>query len=210
MKLLITGADRPLGQLLCVALEKEHQVKAVSRENCDHRDTEAFAFICKDVDAILHCDVFDPVGDLSEQVCLDWATRGTYVLMQAARNAGVKRVVLASHLSLFEGYPEHYVVDETWQPQPQPCAESLAPYLAELTCREFAREGGICALGIRLGALGASGGTLETDGVTAFKGALDLKFEPLGYRWQIFHVCSGKRFPMRSARSALGLVKEGA
>jgi nucleoside-diphosphate-sugar epimerase len=209
MQLLITGADRPLGQLLCVALGKDHQVNTISRESCDHRQVVAATLACEGIDAIVHCDVFDPLENISEQTCLDWATRGTYVLMQAARNAGVERVVIASRLSLFEAYPEHYVVDETWQPQPHPQATSLAPYLAELACREFAREGGICAVGLRLGALGFSEGTAVSDGIAAFKGALELKFEPLGYRWQIFHVFSGKRFPMRSARKALGLVKEG-
>lgn len=210
MKLLITGADRPLGKLLCAALEKDHQVIPVGRDTCDHRHVEAVALVCEGVDAIIHGDVFDPVDEKSEQVCLDWATRGTYVLMQAARKAGVDRVVMASQLSLFEAYPDNYVVDETWQPQPQPKAESLAPYLAELTCREFAREGGICVVALRLGPLGECAGTSNVDAITAFKGALNLKFEPLGYRWQIFHVSSGKRFPMRSAQRALGFVKEGA
>ena len=177
MKILITGADRPLGKLLSVALEKAHRVQTVSRDHCDHRTVETAEKVCEGVDAILHCDVFDPLTDQSEQVCLDWATRGTYVLMQAARNAGVGRVVIASQLSLFEAYPDNYVVDETWQPQPQPCAESLSPYLAELTCREFAREGGIYAVGLRLGALGGHDGTSNEDVVTAFQGALNLKIE---------------------------------
>jgi hypothetical protein len=146
MKLLITGSVQPLGKLLCGALAKNHHVQGIDRDTCDHRDLEALASLCVGIDAVLHCDVFDPPEDLAE-IGLDWATRGTYVLMQAARSAGVERVIVASRLSLFDAYPAHYVVDETWQPKPQADAGSLAPYLAELTCREFARQGAFVLLG---------------------------------------------------------------
>jgi nucleoside-diphosphate-sugar epimerase len=207
MKLLITGSVQPLGKLLCGALAKNHHVQGIDRDTCDHRDLEALASLCVGIDAVLHCDVFDPPEDLAE-IGLDWATRGTYVLMQAARSAGVERVIVASRLSLFDAYPAHYVVDETWQPKPQADAGSLAPYLAELTCREFARQGGICAVGLRLAELGSLEGTTESDVVTAVQGALALELEPEGYRWQVFHVSSGGRFPMRSARRALGFDGE--
>ena len=207
MKLLITGADRPLGTCLMKALGNQHDVTGITRAQCDHRDEGVVDLLCADVDAILHCDVYDPVEE-SEQSCLDWASRGTYVLMQAARSAGVDRVVLASRIDMFEAYPDHFVVDETWHPKPTTSADSLAPYLAEQTCREFAREGGICAVGLRLGALGAIEGTTEKDVVAAFSGALKFEFEPNGYRWQLFHVYSGQRFPMRGARRALGLEEE--
>lgn len=208
MKLLITGADRPLGKFLSDVLDDQHDVHGITRARCDHRGDEAIGTLCRQVDAILHCDVYDPPEN-SEQDCLDWASRGTYVLMQAARSAKVERVILASRLDLFEAYPPHFVVDETWEPKPTTSAYSLAPYLAELTCREFAREGGICGVGLRLGAFDVVDGTEKKDAVTAFTGALQLTFEPNGYRWQTYHVSSGARFPMRSARRALGFVEEG-
>lgn len=210
MRLLITGANCPLGQWLCDALAPENDIQTLSRDACDHRNEENVDEICKNIDAILHCDVFDDKQDISEQDRLDWAARGTYVLLKAARKAGVERVILASQLSLFEGYPSHYVIDETWQPKPKAQANAFAPYMAELTCREFAREGGICCMALRFGILETEDGTSKDDALTAFRGALKFKFEPQGYRWHIFHVSSGKRFLMRSAQKALGFDGEGA
>lgn len=204
MNVLITGADRALGKLLKDSLGTQYDVRAVERDDCDHRDPEAIGALCEGLDAILHCDVFDPIGE-SDEVCLDWASRGTYVLMQAAILAGVERVVVASKLSLFEAYPDRYVVDETWQPKPDTNAESLAPYLAELTCREFARQGGIQALCLRLDVLGVGTGTTNNDAVRAFDGALNMELEPNGYRWEVFHISSNERFSAKQAKRVLSI-----
>ena len=136
---------------------------------------------------------------------LDFATRSTYVLMQAGREAGVKRVVLVSTMAMFETYPFDYAVDEIWQPRPFATAQSLAPFLVEITCREFARQGGIAVICLRFGTLGEEEGTSKTDALAALDGALKLELDPLAYRWHIFHIYSGKRFSMRAARQSLGL-----
>jgi len=208
MKLLITGSGQPLGKWLVEAFGQTHQVSGVSRLIFDHRDPDGMASRCEGVDAILHCDVFDPPEAPDEEI-LSWASHGTYVLMSAARSAGVERVIVASRLSFFDAYPVHYVVDETWEPRPHADASSLGPYMAELTCREFARQGGICATALRLGTLGSLEGSSKADVVTAFKGALTMDIDPHGYRWQIFHVSSSRKYPMKSARRALGFEREG-
>src|SRR5581483_6404186 len=83
----------------------------------------------------------------SEKRALDEVARGTYVLLQAALKASVRRVVLASRLDLMAAYPASAVGGENWKPRPTPDAVSLAPYVAELALREFVRAEemqGIC------------------------------------------------------------------
>ena len=208
MNILITGADQPLGRLLSEALGKKYNVHAVGRDDCDHRDIEAIGARCQGMDVLLHCDIFDAPFE-SDVSCLDWASRGTYVMMQAALLAGVARVIVASKLSLFDSYPDGFVIDETWQPQPDTHADSLAPYLAELTCREFARQGGVNALALRLGPLGHETGTKAEDVILAFEGALHLEMESHGYRWQVFHISSLPRFATGLAERVLQHPKEG-
>lgn len=217
MHILITGADCPLGQLTAKHFGPVHHVRAVGRGNgpredgayirADLREPEVVAPLLEGVDAVFHLDVFDPADALSEKECLDCASRGTYVLLHEARKAGVERVVLVSPLSLMAAYPEDHVVDESWKPLPEPDAPSLSPYLAELACREFAREEGIFSICLRFGILGED--TSESIALKALEGALSMPVEAKGYRWQVFHVTSGGRFETRSALKALHLESKG-
>lgn len=221
MNLLITGADRSLGQLAVGHFKDVHRLRITGTEPSvdgddyrpvDLREPGAVAPLVEGIQAILHLAVYEPVpltGPGAEQERLDVAARGTYVLLQEARKAGVERVVLASRLALMAAYPEDYVVDENWQPEPAAEAESLAPYLSEIVCREFAREGGICTICLRFGALGEAEGTAETDALQALDGSLALVFENPGYRWHLFHVSRSARFPMRAALEPLGFEQKG-
>jgi nucleoside-diphosphate-sugar epimerase len=49
---------------------------------------------------------------------LDAATRGTFVLLNAALDAGVPRAILGSSLDLFDRLPAHWDVTERWRPRP--------------------------------------------------------------------------------------------
>ncbi|MCX5988178.1 MAG: NAD(P)-dependent oxidoreductase [Chloroflexi bacterium] len=71
---------------------------------------------------------------------LDIATRGTYRLLMGCLSAGVGRVVQTSSLSSFDAYEDGLEVTEQWRPRPGPNADDLAPYLSELTAREFTRD----------------------------------------------------------------------
>ena len=219
MNLLITGADRPLGHLAALHFGDENDLRLTGyspslqgdsgREYCtaDLRVSEEVEPLLSGVEAVLHLSTFDPAprsGPRSEQDGLEMASRGTYVLLQKAREAGVDRLILASTISLLEDYPENYVVDESWQPRPRPNAESLAPFLAEITCREFAREGGINTICLRFGDLDHLEGTSNSDALQALSGALNMTFEPSGYRWFVFHVTSNGRFPNRLGFQPLG------
>ena len=204
MSVLVTGADRPLGKLAAAHLEKTRAVRRF--DGGDLRKPEAMAALVQGAQAVLHLDAYNPQPVGGEQERLDIAAQGTYVLMREAREAGVERVVLASSLALFDAYPEDYVLDEAWQPEPDADAASLSPYLAELTCREFARQGGIAAICLRFGALGKD--VSETQALAAIDGALALPLAPHGYRWHVFHISSDARFPIRAARQLPGFAKE--
>src|ERR687886_636588 len=92
-----------------------------------------------------------PTSARARQV-LDRATRGTYVLLQAAVAAGVERVILGSTLALLERYPPGWAVGEAWQPRPDVTDLSqLAAYLAEESARQFALAGPLTVICLRLG-----------------------------------------------------------
>ena len=217
MNVLTTGVDRPLGKSLMDRLANRFTLRGVSchptgggldAPEVDLRCADSVAPHLAGVDAVLHLSEYDPspmVGKNSEQELLDRAARGTYVLLGEAVRAGVDRIVLASRLSLMAGYPDDYVIDEMWKPRPGASADELAPHMAEIVCREFAREGGIRAVCLRFGALDAPDGTSPDDAVCAVSAALELSFESPGYRWHVCHVSSSPRFPMRAARSLLGM-----
>jgi len=226
MRVLITGADCRLGQLAVAHFGETHDLRTTGTSpsapdasagetyRCaDLRRPEDVAPLVSGIDAVLHLSVYDSAplqGVRAEQERLDMAARGTYVLLMEARKAGVARVVLASTLSLFDTYAEDYVVDESWRPMPKADAESLAPYLGEMVCREFAREGGMGVVCLRLGPLGAEDGTPEQDAVEALAQALAMPMRAGGYRWHVYHISRDDRFPMRSVtRADFESVKEG-
>ncbi len=205
MKLLITGADNVLGECAVRHFSKEHEVRGVGRET-DLRDPVVAASLVEGVGAVLHLDGYAADAMQAEFELLDMSARGTYVLMHAARDADVARVVVGSTLDFFEDYPEDYIINEDWRPLPKPEAASLSPLMVELTAREFAREGGIEAVCLRFGALDDSG-TLEEDAMKAIEEALKLKFNQPGYRWGLFHVHSdGNRFASTMLTNPLRII----
>jgi nucleoside-diphosphate-sugar epimerase len=226
MNLLITGANRPLGTLATTHFRSAHHLRLtdyspalvepqpdLDYRQADLRNPAAVAPLVEGIEAVLHLDLYHlpPIsGPAAEKERLDLAARGTFVLMNEARKAGVNRVILISTLDFFETYPDDYVIDESWQPEPAPNADALAPYLAEIICREFAREGGIRAVCLRFGPLGQPNGTDEADALQAIEQALVLAFTEPGYRWHSIHVADSDRFSTNVARQMLGLTLKGA
>ena len=75
----------------------------------------------------------------------------TYNLLRAAAAEGEQSVVYLSSLRLLAGYAGGYVVDEKWHPMPTADSQSLTDYLGEFTCCEFARQGSLRVMVLRLG-----------------------------------------------------------
>jgi nucleoside-diphosphate-sugar epimerase len=137
-----------------------------------------------------------------EQEILDFHTRGTYNLMQAAVAAGVHRVVYAGTLALMESYPVDWAVTEGWRPKPRPEAWQVARYLEELILREFAREFEMTVICLRLGTVVRVDAVREqpfdplwveeSDAIHAFRRAVssDHRNQWKRRRWWVFHILS--------------------
>lgn len=215
MRILITDADQPLGDLLVRELRAEHDLRLTGNQAlappaflglaytpADLREPGQIEPLLHGVEAVVHLGAYPyslTPGPAAEKEALDHASRGVFVLMHAALKAGVSRVVLASRLDLMAAYPENYRVDETWRPRPAADAASLAPYLAELTVREFVRAEPITGICLRLGELGQPGGTSEVDAVAAVERALTMDLDGHLYRWWLYHIASTDRYPLGAA-----------
>ena len=216
MRILITGADQPLGGLGARALRGEHELRLTGMEArapsgleelsytpADLREPEQVAPLVEAIDAVAHLALHPPLATpdaAAEKLALDVSARGMFVLLHAALAAGVQRVVLASRLELMAAYPETYVVDENWKPLPDAAAASLAPYLAELTLREFVRAEAMVGVCLRFGDLGAGpADTTPEDAVSAIRRALTMDLAGYRYRWWLYHICSTDRYPLGHA-----------
>ncbi len=219
MRILITGADGPLGELAAAALRGSHEVRLTGEAasapewaaglpytSADLREPDAVEALVAGCEAVAHLAVYaraETPDVAAEDAALDRASRGTFVLLHAAKTAGVRRVVLASRLDVMTAYPEQYVVDETWRPRPAADAASLAPFLAELTLREFVRAEPVTGLCLRFGPLGDSpDGTTPADTARALERAVTVELIGHGYRWLLYHIGSTDRWPPSAAAQA--------
>ncbi|MFN3651740.1 MAG: NAD-dependent epimerase/dehydratase family protein [Armatimonadota bacterium] len=213
MRLLVTGAESPLGRVVVEALEGEHELRGTG--DADLRSPEQLRPLLEGVETVLHLAPHSPASPATpeaEAEVLDLAARGTYVLLKEALAAGVRRVVLASRLEVLTRYEEAYLLDESWKPRPAPEAAALAPHLAELAVREFVRAEPLLAVCLRLGDLdGADPATSPALAVEAIRKALALDPGGSHYRWWLYHVTESPRFsPARAAEAPLGLRGGGA
>ena len=219
MRILLTGAASDLGRTLTTALEADgHRLllvdgEAVSAsaqsEACvaDLTESDAIWSAVRGVEAVVHTG--EPPANVPadpkvrDAFLLDYYTRGTHVLFKAGVEAGVKRFVYGSTLDLFRPYPEDVYISEMWRPLPTTDTESLARYLGELTCREFARDFLVGVTALRLGTIALEEEVVgqppdltwldRRDAVRSFCSALerDTSDHPnWSRRWGLFHVCA--------------------
>ena len=175
------------------------------------------------VDTLFHLAPLWPdlsSGTLDHEL-LDHASRGTYVLLTAAVRAGVRRVVLASTLDLFEAYPEEWWVSEAWQPRPTSDTGQIAAHLAECSAREISRVEPLHVICLRLGhvvdGVSTAGRVYDPrwlhveDAVQAFRRAVKFDLSspqfattgPALHGWWVFHIPGGgahTRLPLAHAR----------
>jgi nucleoside-diphosphate-sugar epimerase len=166
MKVLIAGAGSRLGQAVASELMEAHQLRlfdsemSVSADQEEHEriegdilDLDTCWKLVRGVDAVIlpgHGSGSPLLGSEPEQQ-LDLATRGTHILLKAAVEAGVKRIIYAGTLEIFGSYPNDVYISEHWEPRPTPAMEQMAPYLAEKVCLEFARAHKVTVTVLRLG-----------------------------------------------------------
>jgi nucleoside-diphosphate-sugar epimerase len=229
MRILITGADQPLGGLVAAALRDRHELRLTGAQALALAGLEALPYLPADLrepdqviplvdgmEAVAHLALHAPLVTpdvAAEGQALDVSARGIFVLLHEALKSGVRRVVLASRLdSAMGAYPENYVVDETWKPMPDATAASLAPYLAEITLREFVRAEEIVGVCLRMGDLGSGpADTTPEDAVAAIEKALTMDLKDRKYRWWLYHICSGDRYsPGAASHGPLHFTRGGA
>jgi nucleoside-diphosphate-sugar epimerase len=86
----------------------------------------------------------------------DRATRGTFVLLTSALDAGIRRFVVASTLELFSAVDPGWRVMPSWRPRPHPETAELAAWLAEISAREIGRAPNAAIACVRLGSADAA------------------------------------------------------
>ena len=161
MKYLITGGAGFIGSHIARALlEKGEEVRVLDnfssgkRENLqgldvelvegDLRDSSKVTEAVKGVDIIFHEAAFVSVPESMEkpQECFDINVTGTSMLFEAARKAGVKRVVIASSAAVYGDSTAMPLVENTPLKQLSPYATSkrIDEMYAELFTNQFGLE----------------------------------------------------------------------
>ena len=157
-RILITCASHPLAMTLARLLAKDHRIRITDRDPVSSSfefirsafdKPEETAALVQGVDAIVH--VAESSSGDNDRQTLDWLSRGTYHLLEAASKARVPKAIFLSTLDLMTAYDANYTVSESWRPRPTTDVRVLGKYLGEVVCREFARDRKIRAMTLRLG-----------------------------------------------------------
>ena len=142
MKILVTGADGFIGSHLTEALLAEgYKVRALAQYNSfnywgwlediesndklevmtgDVRDPNYCRDICKDIDVVFHLAalIAIPYSYVAPDSYIDTNVRGTLNICQAARDSGVKRILVTSTSEVY-GTAQYVPIDEKHPLQPQ-------------------------------------------------------------------------------------------
>lgn len=161
MKYLVTGGAGFIGSHITrTLLERGNQVRILDnfssgkRENLkgldveliegDLRDTSKVADAVKGMDIVFHEAAFVSVAESMEKPleCLDVNVTGTSIVFEAARKAGVKRVVIASSAAVYGDSEVYPLSEETPLRQLSPYAVSkrIDEKYAELFTNQFGLE----------------------------------------------------------------------
>lgn len=226
MKILVTSAATRLSQALAASLAASHEVVTTDRASMAGVDgfvrsglghEPSTNDLVRGMDAIVHSGESGSTASVSDQ--LDVAMRCTYNLLWAAVEERVPRLVFLSSLRLMAQYHEELAVTERWRTVPSTDAIDLCYHLGEYTCREFAREGKIDVVCLRLGELAFHSGAPPAspdelrieDAVQAVGRAVTADLPPDStssrQRWTVLHIQSpvpGARYLTTTAERAIG------
>lgn len=228
MRIVITEPGTALGQSLVKHLSSSHDIVQLSG---DALDPAACAEAVSKADAVIDLrpvasvDTAPDPGTLSDPtswkaagVHLEHLSRGTYVLMRAAVEAGASRYILGSTLRHFEGYDPTFSVAESWRPRPDvDDPAGLGAYLAEETARQLALVEPFAVVCLRFATISTGESPITgdevhvADAVQACVRALEAPLAisetyartTLASGWWVFHVPGGgdaSRFPVGAAR----------
>jgi uronate dehydrogenase len=218
--ILVTSGGGRVAQALAAGLKETYSIRLTERApvrseyefvQCALGHDSATDDVVRGMEAIVH--VAEPLPEETPEQQIDFLTRCTYNLLWAAAEAKVPRVVFLSTLELMTGYEPSYTVSENWLPLLSMTTIVLAKHLGEYVCREFAREGKIQIVVLRLGKVVRASEIKdqpadplwveERDVAHAVSCALTARLNI----WQVFHIqadSQGARFSVKRAQAALG------
>lgn len=161
----VTGGSGRLGRHVVELLAPEAEVTVidiappargdVAHENVSITDTEALKRVFAGKDAVVHLAAIPNPRTASPEKCFSVNTTGTWAVLQAAEDAGVKRIVVCSsdsttglHYNPEDWAPRYIPVDEE---HPLRAIEpySLSKVVTEVVAKSFADRGKLEVLVIR-------------------------------------------------------------
>lgn len=167
MHVLITGAAGYVGRQLAHVLSAEHTLRLGDIPAARAPDASLGECVALDVtrpgevhaamqgiDAVVHLAIAsgregDVEDDDFNQLRFDVNVKGTYNVLEAARRAGVKRVVFTSSIMVAWGYAPPEWVPAAAVPRPVG-TYACTKYLGECLCERFARDHGMSIVCLRI------------------------------------------------------------
>lgn len=158
MRVLITGAGGYIGRHLIAELQSEHELLLADLHSTalrvDVTRLEEVLPALQGVDAVIHLAVAsghegETEDDAFNAVRFDVNVKGTWNVLEAARRAGVRRVVHTSSIMVTWGYPPTGMIPGD-APARTVGTYSLTKHLAEQVCEHFARNQGLSIVCLRI------------------------------------------------------------
>jgi uronate dehydrogenase len=163
MRVLITGAAGLIGGHLVKALEGEHtlrlgDIRPIPDEPrwvaMDVTQPQQVCEAMTNIDAVIHLAIASGhEGDYEDesfnQLRFDVHVKGTFNILDAARKAGIRRVIYTSSLTVVWGYapPISVAADAPARPVG---TYALTKYLGEVVCQDYARQHNFSVICLRI------------------------------------------------------------
>jgi UDP-glucose 4-epimerase len=156
-KVVVTGGSGRLGRFVVERLKNKYEVSVIDTkpsdvagvdyQNVDITDLAALTKAFEGVDAVIHLAAVPNPRTSSPEACFRVNTQGTWTALQAAEDAGVKRVIVISsdaatglHYNPKDWMPQYLPVDEKHPIRPSE-VYSLSKEVTESIARCFSVRG---------------------------------------------------------------------
>ncbi len=222
-KVLITGSAGHIGQFLCAALEPYYEIRGFDRVASDRPEAATVAHLserdalqsaCTGVDALVHLAGVRDAASSWEDV-LETNIVGTHNVLDAAREAGVGKIVYASSCQATFGYGEHYPQTPDLYPKSL-SFYGVSKFAGEQLGHVFSSRHAIDVICIRLGLFTGTGRVPSNrqitgrflghdDAIQLFRRAIDV----IGVRFAVVYGVSNssiRSLDLSAAREILGYV----
>ena len=163
MKVLIPGARGLIGSKLVPALERDHDLRLLSRRpfpddprayQVDITNIDPVLRAAQGMDALIHLAIAtgregDYEDDAFNAQRLDINAKGTYNVFEAARRAGIRRVIHTSSLTVVWGYPSPEWIEGDAPAKPIG-TYALTKHLSEQIAHYYATVHGLSVICMRI------------------------------------------------------------